>query len=76
MPDKFDPYRERLVIETQTAWQTQPAEMDDATRTRIALELHEHPAEASQIEYIRMHTGFCRRITVTEADLDRLGLGA
>ena len=72
MADKFDPYREALVMETETEW---PAEQDDLPRgERIRLEslLHAAPAEAAHLEYIRTHTGFCRRIVVTPADLDRV----
>ena len=74
MPDKYDPYRERLVMETQTIWEADSSQLDDAARQRIALELHEHPDTANRIDYLRMHTGFCRKITVTNADLDRLGV--
>ena len=73
MPDKYDPYRERLVMETQTEWESDKSQLDEAARQRIALELHEHPDAASRIDYLRMHTGFCRKITVTDADLQRLG---
>ena len=34
--------------------------------------LHAEPARAAEIEYVRLYTGFCRRITVTQADLERL----
>lgn len=72
MADKFDPYREALVVETVTHW---PDEFDDwehRERLRIAQALHAAPAEASHLEYIRVHTGFRREITVTAADLERL----
>jgi hypothetical protein len=74
MPHKYDPYRERLVMETSTLWAVERAGLDDAGRGRISLEMHEHPDAASQLQYIRTHTGFCRQITVTEADLVRLGV--
>ncbi len=72
MPDKFDPYREALIMEIATIW---PEEMDDleaAEKDRIAAELHADPENCSVLEYIRMHTGFCRQITVTQEDLDRV----
>jgi hypothetical protein len=71
MPDKFDPYREALVVETSTVW---PEEYDLDPRERLLLEqrLHEKPEEASQLEYIRTHTGFCRQIVVTPEDFQRV----
>ena len=30
------------------------------------------PADAADLDYTRLHTGFCRDITVTEADLARV----
>lgn len=72
MPDKFDPYREALVLETATVW---PAEitLPEAERPAIEKALHAAPQAAAQIEYIRLHTGFQRSIVVTPADLARLG---
>ena len=72
MPDKFDPYRESLVMETRTIW---PEEYDlsDQQRSEIEAALHANPEEASILEYVRVHSGFCRTITVTEDDLERVG---
>jgi hypothetical protein len=75
MPDKFDPYREALVLETETVWPEALDAWDFSRRIDIANRLHAAPQEASLLEYVRTHTGFCRRITVTEADLERLGEG-
>lgn len=72
MPDKFDPYREALVMETETEWPDDYAALSAADRSRLSLRLHEKPAEASHLEYIRTHTGFCRRIVVTAADVERV----
>jgi hypothetical protein len=72
MADTFDPYRERLIIETETVW---PAEYDHLSRmekARLEMKLHSEPDKAANLEYVRLHTGFLRRITVTQADLDRL----
>ena len=72
MPDKFDPYREALVIETHTIW---PAEYDDweaSEKQELARSLHADPDNVGHLEYVRMHTGFCRQITVTAADIQRL----
>jgi len=74
MPDKFDPYRERLVMEVQTVWPDDCAGLDGPTRRRLELELHENPSAAARLEYLRTHTGFCRRIVVTPDDLARLGV--
>jgi hypothetical protein len=60
------------VMETNTVW---PSEFDDLSPTeKAAIEdkLHSDPAACSQLEYIRTHTGFCREITVTAADVQRL----
>jgi hypothetical protein len=73
MADQYDPYREALIVEVETKW---PDEYDDwelAERARVERLLHERPQEASQLEYVRTHTGFCRKITVTPDDLERIG---
>jgi hypothetical protein len=76
MADKFDPYREALVLETDTVWPADYDAWDFARRDEIARRLHESPEEAANLEYIRTHTGFCRRITVTDEDLQRIGEAA
>jgi hypothetical protein len=71
--DKFDPYREALVMETSTVW---PAEYDDlpaAEKAAIEAKLHADPGACANLEYVRQHTGFCRQITVSQADVERLG---
>jgi hypothetical protein len=73
VPDKFDPYREALVMEISTVW---PAEFEDlppAEKTRLEAKLHDSAKDCAQLEYIRTHTGFCRQITVTPADVQRVG---
>ena len=72
MANDFDPYREALIVENVTIW---PDEYDDwplAERQRIEALLHSEPQQATQLEYLRQHTGFCRQITVTPADLERV----
>ena len=72
MPDKFDPYREALVMEEETIW---PEEFDDwepADKARLEKSLHADPENVAQLEYVRLHTGFCRQITVTEDDIERV----
>ena len=72
MPDKFDPYREALVMETNTIWPAELADLDAQDKEKIAAALHEDPENSGHLEYIRVHTGFCRQITVTSEDIDRL----
>jgi hypothetical protein len=70
--DKFDPYREALVVETATVWPADCAQVQQAQRSVLEEKLHADPAACAQLEYIRVHTGFCRRITVTPTDITRL----
>ncbi len=72
MADKFDPYRESLVVETETLWPHECADMGPARREEMARKLHADAAACSNIEYIRVHTGFCRRITATQEDIQRI----
>lgn len=72
MADKYDPYREALVMETETIW-PEESELDPQQQSELAALLHASPEEAAHLEYLRTHTGFCRRIVVTDADLERLG---
>jgi hypothetical protein len=75
MPNAFDPYREALVVEQQTVW---PEEFDDwsaADRQRVEALLHAAAEDASDLDYVRQHTGFARVITVTAADLERVNVG-
>lgn len=71
MADTFDPYREALVVETHTVW---PAELSVSPAEKVNLEarLHAAPQACGGLEYVRVHTGFCRQITVSEADLQRV----
>jgi hypothetical protein len=74
MPNEFDPYREKLVVENLTHW---PDEYDDwEIDDRLAVEqkLHAEPEKAAELEYLRQHTGFSRIITVTPEDLARVGM--
>lgn len=73
MADKFDPYREALIMETETVWPAELADLDAARKKRIAATLHSNAASAAELEYIRTHTGFCRKITVTADDIERIG---
>lgn len=73
MADKFDPYREAVVVETSTIWPEEYDELELAEKARIAELLHAAPASCANLEYIRMHTGFCRQITVSQDDVERAG---
>lgn len=72
MPDKFDPYREALIMEISTVWPEEYDELETEEKGRIAAALHADPEQCGHLEYIRTHTGFCRQITVTPDDLQRL----
>jgi len=72
MSDKFDPYREALVVESETVWPQGFHNLDPVSKQRLAEALHADPAAAAELSYVRLYTGFCRRITVTEDDLQRL----
>jgi hypothetical protein len=72
MADKYDPYREALVMETETEWPEEYADLSPAERSRISLALHSEPEQASHLEYVRTHTGFSRRIVVTPEDVARV----
>lgn len=72
MPNEFDPYREALVIERVTIWPEEYDSWEPDRRARIEERLHAEPQEAASLEYERLHTGFCRKITVTPEDLERI----
>jgi hypothetical protein len=69
--DKFDAYREALVLESNTIWPDEYQDLDPAEKQAVEAALHADPASCPQLEYVRVHTGFCRQITVTPADFDR-----
>jgi hypothetical protein len=70
--DKFDPYREALVMETNTIWPSEYDELPATEKAALEEKLHASPANCGQLEYVRTHTGFCRQITVTSGDVQRL----
>jgi len=72
MSNEFDPYREALVMEATTIWPDEYDDWEPLERRRIEEQLHANPAQAAALEYVRMHTGFLRQITVTPGDLQRL----
>ncbi|MFP6673682.1 MAG: hypothetical protein VB878_01270 [Pirellulaceae bacterium] len=72
MPDKFDPYREALIVETVTVWPEEYGHLSSKEKSAIESSLHLDPENCASLEYVRMHTGFCRQITVTEEDFARI----
>lgn len=74
MANAFDPYREALVVENHTVWPSDYEDWSAADKTRVEQALHESPQDAADLDYLRQHTGFARVITVTQADLDRVGV--
>jgi hypothetical protein len=72
MPNKFDPYREALVVETTTIWSEECDELDASEKSPIEEALHANPDQCAEMDYIRVHSGFCRRVTVTPEDVARL----
>ena len=70
--DKFDKYREALVMETETVWPEEFSGYESDAKTQIESGLHSNPEAVSMIEYVRTHSGFCRTVTVTQEDIDRI----
>lgn len=72
MADTFDPYREALVVETATVWPADLGSIPTAEKYQLEEKLHAQPQSCGGLEYVRVHTGFCRQITVSAADLARV----
>ncbi len=72
MANEFDPYREALVIEATTVWPEEYEDWEPLERRKIEERLHADPQHASELAYVRVHTGFQRQISVTPEDLERL----
>jgi hypothetical protein len=72
MADQHDPYREALVVETVTNWPPEFDDLEPAEKARIAAALHAKPEAAANLEYVRVHSGFCRQITVSAEDVARV----
>jgi hypothetical protein len=71
--DTFDPYREALVMEAVTIWPDEYDGLELSRKSKIEAQLHAAPDKCTELEYVRVHTGFCRQITVTPEDLARIG---
>ncbi|MCX7390697.1 MAG: hypothetical protein WCR23_02935 [Planctomycetota bacterium] len=72
MSNKFDSYREALVVENHTIWSDEFDDWSREDRSRMEAILHANPEQVAFLDYVRQHTGFARQITVTAADLQRL----
>jgi len=72
MPDTFDAYRDALVVETKTIWPDELADIGPQERCRVEHRMHAEPQSACELAYVRLHAGFCRQITVTAEDLQRV----
>lgn len=72
MANAFDPYREALVVEEDTIWPDEYDAWDEARRGDVARRLHAAPQQAANLDYVRLHTGFCRQIVVTPEDVERV----
>jgi hypothetical protein len=75
MANEYDPYREKLVVEEITDWPEEYDGWEPTDRLAAEAKLHAEPEKAAELEYVRQHTGFCRKITVTSDDLARIGAG-
>jgi hypothetical protein len=74
MANEYDPYREKLVMESITVWPEEYDAWNVDDRLAAESKLHAEPEKAADLEYIRQHSGFCRKITVTPDDLVRIGM--
>ena len=72
MPDKFDPYREALIIETNTIWPEQYEELDPQKKKKSQPRCTPIRKTLRTWFYVRMHSGFCREITITDEDIARV----
>jgi len=73
MPDKFDPYREALIVEESTVWSEEFDHLELQVREQIQRQLHADPESVAELEYVRVHTGFCRQITPSSEEVKQLG---
>jgi hypothetical protein len=72
MPSEhFDPYKDALVIEEETIWPAELGPIDGSVREFVERQAHANPHLVEHLEYVRLTSGFCRRITITQKDLDR-----
>ena len=70
--DHYDRRIESLVMERRTVFADDLAELSPDDRRWLAEALHAAPHKATTVRYERQHTGFCREILATRADVERL----
>lgn len=70
--DHFDRRLESLVIERRTVFGDDLAGLSEEDHHWLAEALHAEPHKAAKVRYERQHTGFCREIVATRADVERL----
>jgi hypothetical protein len=70
--DHYDRRLESLVTERRTVFGDDLAELPDDDRRWLAEALHASPHKAAKVRYERQHTGFCREVVATKADVERL----
>lgn len=67
--DKFDPYREALVVEIDTVWPEACRDWSAERKAAAEARLHATAERRPQLRYFRLHTGFCRIVVPSEDDL-------
>ncbi|MCS7237336.1 MAG: hypothetical protein NZ899_03595 [Thermoguttaceae bacterium] len=72
MGDAYDPYRDALVIEEETVWSPDGERLAPEVRLAIHRLVHAKPWLAGELFYIRVFTGFIRRIVLRPEDVERL----
>lgn len=70
--NRYDRRLETLVMERRTLFDDDLAGLSDDDRRWLAETLHIEPHKAEHVRYERQHTGFCREIAATRADVERL----
>ena len=70
--DQYDRRLESIVMERRTVFGDDLAELSDEDRRWLSDALHAEPHKAAKVRYERQHTGFCREIIATRADVERL----
>jgi hypothetical protein len=74
MSNAYDPYREALVVERHTVWPEEYEDWSAADKARAEALLHASPTDATELDYVRQHSGFARVIVVTPEDIDRVSV--
>ena len=70
--DHYDRRIDALVMERRTVFADDLGDLTEEDLRWLSAALHAEPAKAAKLRYERQHTGFCREITATRADVERL----